>query len=349
MFGSEILDVAIGLSLIYLLLASICSLLRERAEALLKTRAIDLERGIRSLLDDPDGALAAKIYNHPLVSGLFVGTYDPNALKGAGDDKRMPRGTTLPSYIPAKNFVGALLDTVGGTSAADLRTAAATIPDDAVRKVMLHALDDAAGDVARLRTNLETWFNNGMDSVSSWYRRRSQNVIMLLALVVTVVVNANTLTIVERLSIDDSLRATLVAQAGDRGGQGVAVADPYAQLGKLGLPLGWQGGWPGARGNPLVAAPAAVGWAWWWEQVLQPLIGLLLTAFAVSLGAPVWFDVMNRLVSLRASLKPPETPAPAAPPNVTVQMVMPAAAGDLSNNGISPAGAEPNVANVVAK
>lgn len=334
MFGSEILDVAIGLSLIYLLLASICSLLRERAEALLKTRAVDLERGIRSLLNDPNGALATKIYNHPLVSGLFVGTYDANALKGSGDDKRMPRGTTLPSYIPAKNFVGALLDTVGGASLADLRATAQTIPDDTVRNVMLHALDDAAGDVDRMRANLETWFNNGMDRVSSWYRRRSQNVIMLLALGVTLVVNANTLTIVERLSIDDSLRATLVAQAGDRGAQGAAVADPYAQIGKLGLPLGWQGGWPGARANPLVAAPAATGWDWWWNQALQPLIGLLLTAFAVSLGAPVWFDVMNRLVSLRASLKPEDSPPAAPPPNVTVQMVMPAAAAvDLSRSG----------------
>jgi len=336
MFGSEILEVAIGLSLIYLLLASVCSLLRERAEALLKTRAIDLERGIRSLLSDPDGTLAAKIYNHPLVGGLFVGTYDPAQLKGSGDDKRMPRGTTLPSYIPARNFVGALLDTLGGTTLAEQRAAAQTIPDDALRSIVLHALDGAAGDIERVRGNLETWFNNGMDRVSSWYRRRSQNVIMLLAFGVTLAVNANTLTIVERLSIDDSLRAALVAQAGDASAQGGAGTEPYAQIGKLGLPLGWEDGWPGARVNPLVAAPAAdTGWPWLWYWVLHPLFGLALTAFAVSLGAPMWFDIMNRLISLRASLKPTDAPPPAAPPtNVTVQMVMPTTgSADLSKSG----------------
>lgn len=326
MFGSEILEVAIGLSLIYLLLATVCSLLRERAEALLKTRAIDLERGIRLLLEDPKGTLAAQVYNHPLVSGLFEGTYDPNALKGPDSDKRMPRGTTLPAYIPSKNFVGALVDALGSTTVAGQQAVADTIPLDGVRKVVKHAIDAAAGDVDRAKQNLELWFNNGMDRVSDWYRRRSQNVIMLLAFGVTLAVNANTLTIVERLSIDDSLRSALVAQAGDTGAQGPVVTDPYGKLGQLGLPLGWEGGWPGARANPLVEAPAAhEGWNWWWQMVLHPLIGLLLTVFAVSLGAPVWFDAMNRLVSLRAALRPSDTPAPAAPPtNVTVQMVMPA-------------------------
>ena len=329
MFGSEILEVAIGLSLIYVLLASICSLLRERAEAILQTRAVDLERGIRELLSDPDGALAQKIYNHPLISGLFVGTYKPTDLKGTGDDKRMPRCSNLPSYIPTKQFVAALLDVVGGTSLADQRTAAATIPNEALRNVVLHAIDAAAGDAARLRTNLETWFNNGMDRVSSWYKRRSQNVIMLLSLGVTLAVNANTLTIVERLSIDDSLRAVLVQQAGSTGAQGqAAISDPYHKLGELGLPLGWENGWPGASPNPLVAAPQggiADNWKNLWYWVLHPLIGLLLTAFAVSLGAPMWFDIMNRLISLRASLKPADAPPAAAAPNVTVQMIMPAA------------------------
>jgi hypothetical protein len=342
MFGSEILEVAIGLSLIYALLASICSLLRERAEAVLKTRAVDLERGIRELLADPDGALAQKIYNSPLVNGLFVGSYQASDLKGPQGDKRMPRGTNLPSYIPSKQFVAGLLDTIGGTSLAEQRAAAEKIGNETVRDVVLHAIDTASGDLARVRSNLETWFNNGMDQVSGWYKRRAHNVIMLLAFGVTLAVNANTLTIIERLSIDDSLRAALVQQAGSTGAQGnasggtgtVTVADPYRQLGELGLPLGWEGGWPGARGNPLVPAPAggvADSWTNVWYWILHPLIGLLLTGFAVSLGAPMWFDIMNRLISLRSALKPADTPAP-APANVTVQMVMPAASADPASD-----------------
>jgi hypothetical protein len=33
----------------------------------------------------------------------------------------------------------------------------------------------------------------------------------------------------------------------------------------------------------------------------------LLTVFAVSLGAPFWFDLLNKLVNLRSAGKPPET------------------------------------------
>jgi hypothetical protein len=36
------------------------------------------------------------------------------------------------------------------------------------------------------------------------------------------------------------------------------------------------------------------------------LIGLLLTTFAVSLGAPFWFDLLNRFVNIRSAGKAPE-------------------------------------------
>jgi hypothetical protein len=36
------------------------------------------------------------------------------------------------------------------------------------------------------------------------------------------------------------------------------------------------------------------------------LLGWLITAFAVSLGAPFWFDLLNKFVNVRASGKPPE-------------------------------------------
>lgn len=67
MFGSDILDVAIGLALIFLMLSLIASGVREAVEAIVKSRAVELERGIRALLDDPAGTGMAKLlYQHPL-------------------------------------------------------------------------------------------------------------------------------------------------------------------------------------------------------------------------------------------------------------------------------------------
>ena len=39
-------------------------------------------------------------------------------------------------------------------------------------------------------------------------------------------------------------------------------------------------------------------------------IGLLITAIAVSLGAPFWFDVLGKIGSLRAAGRPPQRAAP---------------------------------------
>ena len=78
----------------------------------------------------------------------------------------------------------------------------------------LIALVDAAGDdVAKARENIETWFNNSMDRVSSWYKRRTQVIILILGLVIAVATNADSITIAQKLSTDEDLRESLVAAA----------------------------------------------------------------------------------------------------------------------------------------
>jgi hypothetical protein len=72
MFGSQILEVAIGLIFIFVLVSVICSVVREGIESWLKTRAAFLEHGIRELLHDKQAqGLARSFYNHPLIYGLF--------------------------------------------------------------------------------------------------------------------------------------------------------------------------------------------------------------------------------------------------------------------------------------
>jgi hypothetical protein len=38
-------------------------------------------------------------------------------------------------------------------------------------------------------------------------------------------------------------------------------------------------------------------------------MGWLITALAVSLGAPFWFDLLNRLINVRHGMRRPETTA----------------------------------------
>ncbi len=68
MFGSEILEVGMGLALVYLIVSILCTAVNEWIARLFALRAKTLESGIEKLLNDDE--VKKKIYNHPLVKGL---------------------------------------------------------------------------------------------------------------------------------------------------------------------------------------------------------------------------------------------------------------------------------------
>lgn len=309
MFGSQVLEVAIGLVLMYLLLSLISSSIREAIESQLKSRAVDLESGIRELLQDPGGdGLTKALYEHPIVFGLFKGAYDPSKSR-----------RNLPSYIPSGNFAVALLDIVArGPSVAaataataplsidSLRAAVGRMPNAPVQRALLTAIDTAHGDLRRAQANVEAWFDSSMERVSGWYKRRTQMIIFAVGLVLTVAVNADTLGVVESLVQDDSLRKAIVAEAEmaarDANRSGADVKAVRAELHDLGFPVGW------ARSLPAWTDECGVMCVG--EAVLRQapyhVPGWLLTAFAISLGAPFWFDVLKRIMVIRSTVKPKE-------------------------------------------
>src|SRR5215831_6203228 len=233
MFNSQVLEIAIGLMFVFLIASLLASVVREFIEALLKTRAVQLERGIRLLLDDPSGKRTTEaLFGHPQLFALFDGVYDPSRLTGfmrfwkksettdAGgivSDKalRMPLMTKLPSYIPSRNFALALLDLLGrqgadasgapppGGRAASMDTLLAhanALAPGRVRDALLVALNEAQGDFDRARTSLEAWFDSNMDRVSGWYKRESQVILLLIGLFTAVLFNIDTIAITRDLA-----------------------------------------------------------------------------------------------------------------------------------------------------
>lgn len=312
MLGSDVLDVAIGLVLVYLLLSLIASTIREGIESSLKSRAATLERGLRELLHDPKGAGFARIlYEHPLISGLYRGAYEPD---------RTHRN--LPTYIPARNFAVAIMDIAArgyqpsdaGTgdqvpvlSLASVRAGVTRIENPALQRAILTAIDMAQGDLGRAQANLEAWFDSGMDRTSGWYKRHTQVWILSIATVLTIATNINTFTLVDHLSREKGTREALVARAGvavrDSGLRNQSTAELNHDLGSLALPIGWD-----ASTHPDV--PRSVPWPAsitdYAGYGLGALGGWLLTIFAVSLGAPFWFDVLNKFMAIRSATKPDE-------------------------------------------
>jgi hypothetical protein len=76
------------------------------------------------------------------------------------------------------------------------------------------------------------------------------------------------------------------------------VENAVGGLGDLGIPLGWT--------DPFNASKKLICTSRGWLIMATKLLGLLLTAFAASLGAPFWFDVLNKFMSVRSAGKAPE-------------------------------------------
>lgn len=312
-----ILEVSIGLIFVYFILSIICSGLNEATAGVFGRRARWLERGIRSLLQDADGSRCSEIYQHPLIRVLIRKSYASRR----GKDKK-------PSYIPARTFALAFLDTVmpqaplagpGGDPEAlqKLERAIDALPTAHLKRTLSLFVKEAQGDVNELRKRVEQWFDDTMDRVSGWYTRQTHLLLLLWALGLAVALNVDTITLVQNLYKDPSVREAVVevAQWKVEEGQGrpssvTGAAKTVEGLQQLNLPLGWRS-WTEVK-TAFSSCPRApcppnprnldVG------RGLFKIVGLLLTAAALTVGAPFWFDLLGRLVTVRSAGKRPPPP-----------------------------------------
>jgi hypothetical protein len=83
MFGSNTLEVAIGIIFVYLLLSLFCTAVNESIAVTIQQRGKNLKAGLQNLLNDPDfTALAQQLYNHGLVCGISRNLTNPAKAPG---------------------------------------------------------------------------------------------------------------------------------------------------------------------------------------------------------------------------------------------------------------------------
>ncbi len=323
MFNSPILDVAIGMVLVYVLISLLCSSINEIISQFLKLRAKNLEAGLANLLQSEQGdQFVAKIYSHPLINGLS-------------------KPGKKPSYIPPKNFSLALMDVMSGNTG--------KLPTDnklllqsfetghfantEAGKVVILLLNEAGNDAKKARENIENWYNDAMDRVGGWYKKTTQYIIFVIALVVCFSLNIDSIKISQTLWTDTALRQVIVETATSQSTHDLLSQQPVsgnttqgteaiptpvngqitdavttdnvmepidnsaallARIKDLKLPIGWHD----KEGKWISKGFAGTDW-------FIKLMGILITALAASLGAPFWFQLLNKVVDLRAAGKQP--------------------------------------------
>jgi len=285
-FGSAALDVVFGLIFLYLVLSLICSALNETISSVLAWRADLLREGIGNLLDDTQVTrLARQVYEHSLIQSVT------RRKRRRFFRKEAPR---YPSYLPSRTFGLALLDVLGATDkkGPELRETIERLDNEPVRRILVLLYDEAEGDARRFRAGVERWFDEGMERVSGWYRRRVQVALWVLALLVAFAVNADSVQLARTLWTDDAVREAVVQQA-DRAAAGTEVgevAQEVTDLDELAIPLGWT-----LDAGQTRSVPRDLGGA------LAKLVGVVVTAAALTFGAPFWFDALRKVAQIRSA------------------------------------------------
>jgi hypothetical protein len=318
-----ILDVAIGTLFVFLLFSLVVSSLNEVILSSMDKRAAFLKEGLNELLQ------------HRTNQGVAAHNLTVDNLLNHGLVNSLSRGTSDPSYIGPFTFSRAVLDLLCGNAldtaatlqakAAEIKDAIAAIPNETLKQSLTTIYREAEGNLDAFKIGLENWFNRGMERVTGWYKRYTQKWLLGLAATLAIFCNVDSVHIIQSLSADPQLRASIVKQAGDYVGQAEKPADkpagdePTAKidqfkrnldaLGGTGIPMGWSD----ASYNYLFKDPGHGGGAgelkdfgWNWSHVLTALFGWMLTAFAASLGAPFWFDLLQRFINLRANGRSPD-------------------------------------------
>lgn len=204
----QVLEVAIGLVLVFTLVSLGVSILVEWLSAIFAMRGKLLWKGIETMVGPQYGG---KLARHPLLRSLSRRTWFDRFFPFLGRGK--------PSYIPAETFAAALLGVLqiqGKAAKTDnLVSAVENLDDGALKDSLQPLVAQASGDWAKAQANLEHWFDSAMDRVTGWYKRWSQLVLFLLGLGVAVWFGIDSLRIGQALWVDDELRAQTVTIAGD--------------------------------------------------------------------------------------------------------------------------------------
>jgi hypothetical protein len=327
---SEILALAIGLFFVYLLLSAITSYITEAISGCFRLRAENLREAIQQLLDPPSPENANQpnhvfldnFYKHPIIKSLSA----PNS---------------RPSYISARDFSMTLLDLL--VSSQPIRSLNADQYSEqyydryperylAAVKIGVNCLEgnlsrsllplieyaeviepDPKKRVVQVRQNIDDWYTTTMDRASGWYKNRVQGISIIVGFLVVCALNADTINIARSLWENASMRQEAIqmaAAAFPKNGEGANQKDGtdtpeeiLAKLSNVSFPLGW---------GPLkVKVDSKMVLAEEYEELKKPLVmfskimGLLITALAISVGSSIWFDILDRVINLRSTgIKP---------------------------------------------
>jgi len=281
MLNSTVLEVAIGLIFCFASVALIASSIYEALASWFNLRSKTLLTGLTELLNaktDSGHELLLTIYNDALAHPT-----------GSGTAQTLKEVKNKPAYIPSRNFALALIHSIQQVPGQldNLQENINAVKDEQLRALLQNLYNKASGNFNSFQHELATWFDAGMGRVSGSYKKRSQIWCFVIAFIIAVGFNIDSVHLFKTLW----LHPASIAQLNLSGANEMLASQAYSQL--LTLPVGWNCKF---ELSMLLVPSSIVGW--------------LVTASASLFGAPFWFDLLKMLVRLRGTGTKPEGEPP---------------------------------------
>jgi hypothetical protein len=294
-------------------------------------KEIDLLRWNRSLLSEayPNEitSLSDAFYSHPLIKSLARPGRHPSYV---------PSKTFALTLMDIFSK-GRAASEDAAENAKQIQAAIAALPESDVKISLQALMRKGTVSVEDFQRTLEEWFEDSMGRVSGWYKKRTQVWSIVIASAVTIFINADTINIAQKLMINPALREKISQEAAAARNNRASSAAPASstltaeQKADLSSLTGWtddfrtfhrlefqacaqkaqSAGTPasacGAQSDktndgsfPGLDLVSPVSLLWLWTVIPAHLAGWVLTAIAASLGAPFWFDTLNKFMNVRS-------------------------------------------------
>jgi len=308
-------DVAIGLTLVYLGASLFVTIISEYIAQFLKLRAKQLSDDLKKLIDNE--ALILKLAENPALGPFFT-------TKDAGS-------SYVDTKVLAQQIIGGVRATV--TTAATMQEVIAGINsmcDSKIKRHLLALSQTTSEKVDEFVQAVSNWADSSLTMMGERYKKRTRYIAFCIGLLIAIILNLDTINITKHLYRDKETReamtllatdfvqntskdslatcSTLTIEALKADTRCKAVRqllesvrhqedDAFSKL-----PIGWSL----PNNLPLLEFVSQFASEFIKRFNLAVCIGWLLTALATSLGASFWFDLLNRVVNIRHGMKRPE-------------------------------------------
>ena len=285
---SQALDVAVGLIVVYYLLGSVVSLVTQWINEALESRGKALEQYLIKIVGDKK---IGDLIKMPQLQALRPIRYKSFlSIFGSATEPKMLE------KIPVSTLVDAFFDLSGLTAKKemDLLQLAELIdklPDSEGKKAFISWINQGVTSIADLRTRTTTYFTGMLEQAADTFRARARSFVIILSIAITVLFGTDTIQLAKALWASAELRALAAAQADAVVAQEGANADLSSiidDLGAYSIKIGW---W---QTEQVPQTSNVMDWALF---IFLKVIGLSITAAAVSQGSSFWYDLLKKLSS----------------------------------------------------